>query len=187
MPNQCFVSPGSTSLALRHGVVLCLAALAVIGCGSGGSGLEDTARNISRRSSQKLENAGQAGAGAEDDAADAQDEGVAGEGDDAADEMADDSAPSDPTPNGSSAPDGRKLATEPVVGAMGPAADDSVRCGDGVLDLDELCDITIETGEEGACPVLADCPMFDACHAPKLEVRGCWTQCVLGAQLDECM
>ena len=183
MPNHCFVSPGFTSLALRHGAGLSVHRWHGSPCGSGGSDLEDTARNISRRSSQKLENAGQAGAGAEDDAADARDEGVAGEGDDAADEMADDSAPSDPTPSGSSAPD---AATEPVVGAMGPASDDSVRCGDGVLDVDELCDITIETGEEGACPELADCPMFDACHAPKLEVRGCWTQCVLGAQLDEC-
>jgi hypothetical protein len=178
VPNHSVASLASTPVTLRPGALLCIAALVAIGCGSGGTGLEDTARNISRRSSQQLEHSGNAGAGAEDgQAADGEDQGVAGAGDEAADdgadEMADESAPADPTPTPPTVPDA-------------PVSDDSVRCGNGVRDMDELCDITIAEGEEGACPVLDDCPMFDACHAPKLEVRGCWTQCVLGEMIEDC-
>jgi hypothetical protein len=61
------------------------------------------------------------------------------------------------------------------------ASDDSVRCGDGVLDEDELCDISIADGEKGACPT--ECAALDECHAPAIALRTCWTQCVLGAAL----
>jgi hypothetical protein len=62
-----------------------------------------------------------------------------------------------------------------------PPSDDSVRCGNGVLDSDELCDVVIPEGQPGACPTR--CEQLDACHEAMLAVRTCWTQCVLGAEL----
>jgi len=60
-------------------------------------------------------------------------------------------------------------------------SDDSVRCGNGDLDDDELCDISIPAGEEGACPT--ECLPFDICHTAAIALRTCWTQCVLGEKL----
>jgi hypothetical protein len=54
-------------------------------------------------------------------------------------------------------------------------ADDSVHCGNGVVDDTELCDIAIADGDPGACP--AACKT-DACHPQALEIRGCMSRCV---------
>ena len=59
-----------------------------------------------------------------------------------------------------------------------PISDDSGRCGNGVLDDDELCEIGIPEGEEGACP--SECG-GDECNPERLEVRGCWTVCLPAA------
>lgn len=61
-------------------------------------------------------------------------------------------------------------------------ADDSVRCGDGKLDDDEICDIAIADGEEGACPT--DCGK-DPCA--KLDVHGCMTSCMDDTTKPECV
>jgi hypothetical protein len=56
-------------------------------------------------------------------------------------------------------------------------SDDSVRCGNGVLDPDELCDVAIPSGEPGACP--NECaPAPTGCPARMLSVRTCWSACV---------
>jgi hypothetical protein len=70
-----------------------------------------------------------------------------------------------------------------MAGSGGLISDDSTRCGNGVLDQGELCDIKIESGEPGACPT--ECEQPDACHEGKLDVHGCYTQCVPG-KLVEC-
>lgn len=59
-------------------------------------------------------------------------------------------------------------------------SDDSVRCGNGVLDGDELCDFTIPEGEPGSCPTAESCEdeSDDPCYPWVLEVHGCWSQCV---------
>lgn len=56
-----------------------------------------------------------------------------------------------------------------------PVSDDSVRCGNGVVDTNELCDIAIPDGEKGACPM--DCKTSDACHPEALEINGCMSRC----------
>ncbi len=56
-------------------------------------------------------------------------------------------------------------------------SDDSVRCGDGLLDEDELCDIAIAPGEEGACP--SSCEPAPGCPEQTLLVRSCWTRCAV--------
>jgi hypothetical protein len=56
------------------------------------------------------------------------------------------------------------------------AADDSVRCGNGILDDDELCDVAIGDGEVGACPNA--CPSSDPCHPEMLHVQTCWSRYV---------
>lgn len=58
--------------------------------------------------------------------------------------------------------------------------DDSVRCGNGVLDADELCDFTIPEGEDGACPTAESCASEsdDPCYPRVLDPRGCFSQCV---------
>ena len=55
-------------------------------------------------------------------------------------------------------------------------ADDSARCGNGVLDDTELCDIAIKAGEPGACPTT--CDDSDPCNPTALEVSGCMSRCV---------
>jgi hypothetical protein len=54
-------------------------------------------------------------------------------------------------------------------------SDDSVRCGNGVLDNDEICEISLPDGEPGACP--SKCS-DDPCNPEKMEARGCWSVCV---------
>jgi hypothetical protein len=54
-------------------------------------------------------------------------------------------------------------------------ADDDVRCGNGVLDDNELCDISIPDGDKGACPTVCS---SDACHPEALEIRGCMSRCM---------
>jgi hypothetical protein len=58
------------------------------------------------------------------------------------------------------------------------SADDSVRCGDGVLDDDELCDVSIEAGQPGACPTSC---ASDPCHPQRLVIQGCFSRCVAAA------
>jgi hypothetical protein len=159
----------SVSLASFCGFVSLLA----VGCGNTGSGLADAARNISHRT-RSVEAASAADAGdmaAEDDMA----------SDDAALDEVDDSPTYDPTPNGPTSADGRKLKTEPAMVVDGPLADDSPWCGDGMLQDDELCDVAIPEGMPGACPT--ECEPLDACHAAKLMVAGCHSQCGLGDEV----
>jgi len=160
--NTCCVLRPSTTLLL-----LCVASLTAIGCGNGGSGLEDTARNISRRSTDL----GKAGGAAVEDTYAAATDDEADEEDLAEDDM------SDETPDAAAA-DAMVAAPD---GAAGLISDDSARCGNGMLDVGELCDIAIKEGE-GMCPT--ECEQPDACHAGKLEARGCWTQCVPGELVD---
>lgn len=62
--------------------------------------------------------------------------------------------------------------------------DDSVRCGDGELDEDELCDIAIAVGEEGACPT--SCNAAPDCPEQTLILRTCWTRCAAEPAPDGC-
>lgn len=48
-------------------------------------------------------------------------------------------------------------------------------CGDGHLDLAELCDTAIAAAEPGACP--SKCPNENPCNRVQLEGSGCLTQC----------
>lgn len=143
----------------------CLGALLAIGCGNAGSGLADAARNISHRTS-RLEGAGTAGAG-DEEMEPAADMGLAGA---AAEETTGAAEQTDPTPD---------AATAPVVDR--PHSDDSARCGDRMVQADELCDVGIEAGSPGACPSV--CEPLDACHAAKLKVDSCWSECVLGDEV----
>ena len=68
-------------------------------------------------------------------------------------------------------------AVAPVV-ASG-ASDDSVRCGNGVVDQTETCDVAIDQGLPGHCPL--SCPSSDPCHPLQLMLRGCATRCVPAA------
>jgi len=54
-------------------------------------------------------------------------------------------------------------------------ADDSHLCGNGELDLGELCDIGIEEGE-GVCP--HRCDPAPGCPDETLVIRGCGTYCM---------
>jgi len=54
-------------------------------------------------------------------------------------------------------------------------ADDSVYCGNGDLDDDELCDVAIAEGETGACPSRCS---DDPCAPEVLEVHTCWSVCL---------
>ncbi|MFI5306759.1 MAG: hypothetical protein ACHQ53_05370, partial [Polyangiales bacterium] len=77
--------------------------------------------------------------------------------------------------------------TEPVAAAQPGAAgagaltgpDDSVRCGNGVVDETELCDVAIDQGEPGACPL--SCDTSDPCKPFVLLVHGCSTHCAPAA------
>jgi hypothetical protein len=73
-------------------------------------------------------------------------------------------------------------APRPDSAPSGASSDDSVRCGDGVLDADEVCDIAIADGEDGAC--VTDCG-DDPCA--KLDVHGCMTSCVTDTSKPECV
>ena len=68
-------------------------------------------------------------------------------------------------------PDPEPAEPPPVPGG----ADDSVRCGNGVLDNDEICEISLPEGEPGACP--SKCS-DDPCKPEKMEARGCWSVCL---------
>ena len=127
-----------------------------VGC-TAQTGLGDAARDVSRhRDAQRADDS----AAAED----REEQALLAATDD---EAADESAPATPQSDASMAE---------FVGS-----DDSVRCGDGVLDDDELCDISIADGEVGACPT--ECAALDECHVPAIALRTCWTQCVLGEAL----
>ena len=92
----------------------------------------------------------------------------------AAEADADDSEPAmgDPTP----APLDNPQPAEPAPASQHPPyADDSVYCGNGVLDDDELCDVAIDEGEPGACPLRCS---DDPCAPEVLEIRSCWSVCV---------
>jgi hypothetical protein len=73
--------------------------------------------------------------------------------------------------------DQQPLAAPPAAPPSG-AADDSVRCGDGVLDDNELCDVAIEAGLPGACPTSC---ASDPCHPQQLKAQACFSRCVAGA------
>jgi hypothetical protein len=165
VPNTCSVLRVSSKSLF----VLCVAAIAAIGCGNAGPGLEDSARNISRRSSELM-----AGRASEESYAAATEADEEEEDTDLAeDEMAEDEMGADES-EGS-----EEEAPPPPVGAL--ISDDSPLCGNGVLNVGELCDITIKEGE-GMCPT--ECEQPDACHAGKLVVKSCWTQCVPGELVD---
>ncbi|HMI92030.1 MAG TPA: hypothetical protein VK509_11730 [Polyangiales bacterium] len=170
MPNTCSALRPTTTLLL-----LCVASLVAIGCGNASPGLEDTARNISRRSAQL--NAGMAGSAADEDAyAAATEEDQADDEDVAEDDMSDegaDDAADDATPAAMAAGS---------AGMGGLISDDSPRCGNKILDQGELCDVGIKAGEPGACPT--ECEQTDACHEGMLDLRTCWTQCVPGKLVD---
>jgi hypothetical protein len=152
--------------------MLCVAAIAAIGCGNAGPGLEDTARNISRRSSELM-----AGRASEESYAAATD---ADEEDDT--DLAEDELVEDEMDEGAAG-----AAEEAAAGSEAPApmggliSDDSVHCGNGTLEVGEQCDIKIKEGE-GVCPT--ECPQFDACHAGKLVIQGCYTRCEMGELID---
>ncbi len=55
-------------------------------------------------------------------------------------------------------------------------SDDSTRCGDGVLDDNEMCDIALPAGADGACPTR--CRPEPGCPAETMVVRSCWSYCV---------
>ena len=61
-------------------------------------------------------------------------------------------------------------------------ADDSHLCGNGELDLGELCDFGIEEGE-GACP--HRCDPEPGCPDETLVVRGCGTYCMPESEPSE--
>jgi hypothetical protein len=171
VPNHCSALHARSTLLL-----LCVASLAAIGCGNTDPGLEDTARNISRRSSARLTDVSMAGAAAPEEdvsaSTEVEEEDVdLAEDDDMADEGAED-APEAPMADAG-------MDTGP--GSAGLISDDSSRCGNGMLDQGEFCDIAIKEGA-GSCPT--ECEQPDACHAGKLEVRSCWTQCVVGELVD---
>ena len=67
----------------------------------------------------------------------------------------------------------------PWIPPLGSATDDP-RCGNGVLDDTELCDVSIKEGEPGACPLV--CPANDACHPEMLIAQGCFSRCVPSSQ-----
>jgi hypothetical protein len=68
---------------------------------------------------------------------------------------------------------------QPAEPAPTPAyGDDSVRCGNGVLDDDEICEIALPEGEPGACP--SGCST-DECNPEIFEIRGCWSVCLPAA------
>jgi hypothetical protein len=71
---------------------------------------------------------------------------------------------------------------DPQPAEPAPESDDSVRCGNGVLDDEELCEIGIPEGEPGSCP--SDCP-GDECNPERLEVNGCRTVCLPDAPPPE--
>jgi hypothetical protein len=161
-------------------ILSCLGALLAIGCGNAGSGLADAARNISHRTS-RLEGAGTPDAGDEEmQAADDVSDDMA---DDQADDMAAADAPAEELDETADAESSNAIPTDaPVVDAANPPprhSDDAPRCGDGNLDADELCDVSIEAGRPGACPT--ECEPLDACHAAALLLDTCWSQCALGA------
>ena len=177
VPNTCSALPRS-SKSFFVLCVLCVLALAAIGCGNAGPELEDTARNISRRSSELNDASAMAGRASEESyaaatEADEEEEDLA-EDAMAADEMAEDEMAEDS--EGAAAGAG---AEPPPAGGL--ISDDSPLCGNGVLDVGERCDIKIEDGE-GACPT--SCEQPDACHAGKLVVKGCWTTCEVGELVD---
>jgi hypothetical protein len=68
-------------------------------------------------------------------------------------------------------------AGAPPVASTAP--DDSVRCGNGVVDQNETCDVSIDQGLPGHCPL--SCPASDPCHPLELMLRGCATRCVPAA------
>jgi hypothetical protein len=53
--------------------------------------------------------------------------------------------------------------------------DDSVHCGNGVVDVTELCDTAIPAGKKGACPTSCT---SDACHPQVLQISGCLSRCL---------
>jgi hypothetical protein len=55
-------------------------------------------------------------------------------------------------------------------------SDDDPRCGNGVLDPGELCDVAIPAGRAGRCPVA--CPTPDPCAPEVMLARTCWSECV---------
>lgn len=55
-------------------------------------------------------------------------------------------------------------------------SDDSARCGNGILDEDEICEISIPAGQPGACPTR--CRPEPGCPSETMFVRSCWSRCV---------
>lgn len=55
-------------------------------------------------------------------------------------------------------------------------SDDSARCGNGVLDDDELCEISIPSGQPGSCP--SECQPAPGCPSETMLVRSCWSRCI---------
>lgn len=173
--NDRFVPNTSPVRSLSLASLCGFASLLVIGCGNAGSGLADAARNISHRT-RSVEAATSADGGdttADDDAA----------MDDSAADEADESTASDSTLSGATSSDDQDLDGEPAMAVDTVHSDDSARCGDGKLQEDELCDVGIAQGKLGACPMPSDCEPLDSCHAAKLKVDTCWSQCVLGDEV----
>jgi hypothetical protein len=64
-----------------------------------------------------------------------------------------------------------------MVGAGGMSALAAARCGDGQVTGIETCDISIDPGKPGACPI--DCPDLGMCSHRKLNGSGCQATCVV--------
>jgi hypothetical protein len=64
---------------------------------------------------------------------------------------------------------------DPDIEEQESLADDSSRCGNGILDENEMCDIGITSGE-GACP--ERCEPEPGCPSETMVVRSCWSYCV---------
>jgi hypothetical protein len=79
---------------------------------------------------------------------------------------------------------GRVDAGPVDAGSVRPAVDEpdadvpaATRCGDGVITGEEKCDIGIEAGQSGACPM--ECPPLVKCAPRALNGTGCRAECAL--------
>lgn len=171
------INYGDSTRTLAHRLLGLAAFGLLFGCQpEGGTKLGGAAWDISKRSDEDRE---ALEVSADEDPAEGSDSALA------ADEaVAPDEAELGSAGMGGGEPPLPEPASQP---GDGPAplflGDDSARCGDGVLDPDELCDVSIPEGREGACPM--ECEPF-ACREMLLAPRTCWTQCVLGPPLPSC-
>ncbi len=165
-------------LARRRGTGALLACMLLGGCWGGAQldpNLEAHLRDTTRPSPETHTSVAALGtAGAGDDAG-ADSPPSSGDGSEPAGEAG---ASGSTAGAGAPAPTGSPQASGSAGAPSIPASDDSVRCGDGALDPEELCDVAIPEGEPGACPT--SCDAGSECHPLVLELHTCWTRCIEG-------